>query len=292
MAVLGHSVLRPRLTQIFSPGTFTYDKVSEASYDLRIAADGLLFRGHWYPVGGPPVRDIRIGAGEIALLSTQEQFRMPDDLVGIVNIKFKSGALRGLTLVFGSRVDPGYGRDVRIAPPDPYMGQRLYLVVYNISTEEIYLRPGESLFMVEFHSIDGQPMLEKRDNNDTYMATQIGSIVRFGFLAGVGSRVAELEKKVVGLEGIERRVNLVVVGVAALVAATLLGVVLNFATSFMGSRPAGPPPAGAGARGSAHEGTRRGLEPKQVRSDGCGRGECGLGSWGRHYREGQEYDWV
>jgi len=73
------------------------------------------------------------------------------------------------------------------------------------------------------------------------MATQIESIVRFGFLAGVGSRVAELEKKVGGLEGIERRVNLVVVGVAALVAATLLGVVLNFGISFMGSRPAGPP---------------------------------------------------
>jgi hypothetical protein len=163
----------------------------------------------------------------MAVLSTQEQFTMPDDLVGLVNIKFKS-ALRGMTLVFGSRVDPGYGRDIRRAPLDGYAGQRLYLVVYNISDHEVYVRPGDPLFMVEFHTIDGPPELEERQNNDTYVASHIAEIGGFGRPAGMGARVAELEKDVAKLKGLEPSVKLVVAGVAALLGVTLLGTVAGF----------------------------------------------------------------
>src|SRR6266446_8370503 len=131
MAVLGHLALHPRLNEIFAQGTFTEGQAKEASYDLRVAPDGLWFKGEWHRAGGALVREIKIGPGEIAVLSTEEQFTMPNDLVGIVNIKFKS-ALRGMTLVFGSRVDPGYGRDIRPEAQDAYKSQRLYLLVYNI----------------------------------------------------------------------------------------------------------------------------------------------------------------
>ncbi len=176
---------------------------------------------------------------------------MPDDLVGIVNIKFKS-ALRGLTLVFGSRVDPGYGRDLRSGPPDPYKSQRLYLLVYNISDRGINVRPGDALFMVEFHTTDGHPKLETRQNNDTYVAQHIREVGRFGFLAGVGSRVGELEKKVGRLEGIERYVNYVVLGAAVLLGVTLLGVVLSFWLS-LGSRGAASTPTPAVIHGTTEE---------------------------------------
>lgn len=244
MTILAHSVLSQRLAEIFKAGTYTPQQVKEASYDLRLAADGLFFGGRWYTVGCPPLRDIKIGAGELAVLSSQEEFTMPTTLVGIVNVKFKS-ALRGVMLVFGSRVDPGYGRDVRQAPEDPYTGQRLYLLICNISDHDLYVRSGDSLFMVEFHTLEGDVELYERQNNDHYVGTQIGEVGRFGFLAGVGARVSLLEKTMTRLEGMEQRVHYVVVFGFVLLAVTLLGVAAGFVMSFTGARQTVGPPAAA-----------------------------------------------
>ena len=67
---------------IFITGTSDDNCVKEASYALRIAGDGLVLNEQQYGPGTPfPVPYIEIEPGRIAILSTMERIRMPDNLV-------------------------------------------------------------------------------------------------------------------------------------------------------------------------------------------------------------------
>lgn len=225
--VLGSQKILERIHEIFVTESATADNVREASYDLRLADDGLLFGGRWHGIGQQVVGDVMIRRGEVAVLSTAERFRMPSDLVGNVNVKFKQ-ALKGLILLFGSRVDPKYGWDLRspgVLPTDPYNGQRLYLLVCNIGSQDVTLRPGDSVFMVEFYVVDGSVTTRPRQNNDSYIAERFSEIGKFGFLLGIDQDVARIRKE----SRFQRQVTRIFLwGFLGVLLVTILGEALSF----------------------------------------------------------------
>ena len=104
--ILGHSEIHDRIAkgEVFREGTWDPGCVKEASYVLRIAADGLLLDGKFYdpfsqkkqnwlqklltkfgftitPKPTEPRNYIQIDPGKIAILSTIEELDMPSDLV-------------------------------------------------------------------------------------------------------------------------------------------------------------------------------------------------------------------
>lgn len=144
--ILGTDEIRSRLNEIFKRGTASEDCIDVASYNLRVAADGNFFAGKWHPIG-ESVDTIVINTGEMAVLSTIEEFTLPNDLSGSVNIKFRY-TRRGLLSLFGSRVDPGFDK--------AHGGRRLYLFVCNIGSVSVHIDPGQPVFIVELSTVVGE----------------------------------------------------------------------------------------------------------------------------------------
>jgi deoxycytidine triphosphate deaminase len=140
-------------------GTFEPACLQPASYDLKIARDGALLDGGQYPLGSRdqpakallPLR-IRLEPGQAAMFSTTAKFGMPPDVAGNITIK-NSLATKGLMLLSGLLIDPGYGLD---EPVDGERGCRLYLHVANIGKDRIDVFPGvEAIARVQFLSVYG-----------------------------------------------------------------------------------------------------------------------------------------
>ena len=131
--------------EIFKPGTWLDSGFTEASYVLRVATDQVMINGTFYEEGNPyPGTYLEIEPGRIAVLSTMEEFVMPNDLVGKIGIRIRY-ALRGLTGLMGIQVDPCYGRQRD--------GERLYIRVANLGNEVIRLLPGAAVFTFEVHQL-------------------------------------------------------------------------------------------------------------------------------------------
>ncbi|HXN39816.1 MAG TPA: hypothetical protein VN892_17410 [Solirubrobacteraceae bacterium] len=138
--------------------TFRADSLYAASYDVTIARDGLILpNGREIPPGRADSlsgrrRPVVLEAGDTALFSTQELFRMPDDVAGNVSIKNRL-AVEGLTLLSGLLVDPGYGVE-ELA--DDEHGCRLFLHIANASKRPILLKPGEdAIARIQFLPVVG-----------------------------------------------------------------------------------------------------------------------------------------
>ena len=147
--ILGADQIRSRLQegQIFRDNTWCDDFIKEASYALRVADDGMVVDGEIFEPGNPyPESLIDIKAGRIAILSTQEQFCMPEDLVGKLGVRLDF-ASKGITGLMGIQVDPYYGLD--------YPDEPLYIKVANFGNEDIKIRPGDPVFNIEFSTVEG-----------------------------------------------------------------------------------------------------------------------------------------
>lgn len=243
MGILGTAELKSRLNEIFKKNTASETNIDAASYDLRVAADGLFFGGKWYSINNGAVEDIVIKKGEVAVLSTIEEFTMPSNLVGNVNIKFRH-ARRGLISLFGSRVDPGYGVDIRrgnVIKVKNYEAQRLYLLVCNIGDNDIHIKPKEAVFIVEFHEVIGVATCQERPDNDLVMEQKFSKTpaTPFGFVLHIDGKVEELKEDLIHAK--KRIDDLVsestsqksfqkyfVSGVIVVLCVTLLGVAASF----------------------------------------------------------------
>ena len=158
--ILSGEEIRKRICegQIFKKGTSEDACVKEASYALRIVADGLMVDGKFHKPGKFYRGEfIKIAPGKIAILSTEERLSMPGDLVGKIGIRFDY-ALRGLTGLMGIQVDPFYGSDKD--------DERLFIRVANFGNETISLTPGDQVFTFELHNVDGA--VEKRSKEPTW----------------------------------------------------------------------------------------------------------------------------
>lgn len=90
---------------------------------------------------------IRLPPGQFALLITEEELRMPLNLMALISIK-ASRKMSGLVNVSGFHVDPGFPG-------------RLKFSVYNAGSETIVLEVGEPLFPIWFFEFP-------EDNEDKY----------------------------------------------------------------------------------------------------------------------------
>jgi dCTP deaminase len=86
--------------------------------------------------------DFTINPGEFALLMTDEEVNIPDDLAAFISLRFKV-ALRGLINISGRHVDPGYQG-------------KLVFSVYNAGSNPVILKRGDPIFMIVFARLDGR----------------------------------------------------------------------------------------------------------------------------------------
>ena len=147
--ILGHHAIHNRLAkgEVFRRGTWDQSCIKEASYALRVAADGLILEGEQYkPNENYPEGNIVIAPGKIAILSTVERLNMPKDLVGKIGIRFKY-ACQGVIGLMGIQVDPSYGQN--------YDDERLYIRVANIGNHDVTIAPSDEAFTFELHNVFG-----------------------------------------------------------------------------------------------------------------------------------------
>ena len=211
MAVLGGNQIRERLDlgQIFKLDTWDDEGIKEASYALRLAWDGLVVDGQPYPPGIPyGDTQIRIEPGRIAILSTKEVLKMPEDLVGKVGVRLDFAAL-GLLGLMGIQVDPYYGHDTDT--------ERLYFRVANVSNEPIRLHRSDRVFNIELHDTQGatRPSPTREDG-----WTRMQRLIRNQRDAS-WTYITRVEQDVKAVD--ERYQPLILFGVV-LVAVTILGV--------------------------------------------------------------------
>lgn len=147
--ILGTEEIRHRLKdgEIFRKCTWRDEFIKEASYALRVANHGMVVDGEIFEPGDQyPDSLIEIKAGRIAILSTEELFCMPGDLVGKLGVRLEF-ASQGITGLMGIQVDPFYGLD--------YPDEPLYIKVANFGNEDIKIRPGDPVFNIEFSTVRG-----------------------------------------------------------------------------------------------------------------------------------------
>ena len=157
--ILGTSQILSRLEdgQIFRKDTWVKDSVKEASYALRVAGDGMIIGKHIIKPGAENARsEIEIEPGRIAVLSTKERLCMPSDLVGRLGVRLEF-ASKGLVGLMGMQVDPYYG-----SGEDDEV--RLYIKVANLGNKNVYVRPDDRVFNIEFSTVEGtEPQGDKED---------------------------------------------------------------------------------------------------------------------------------
>jgi deoxycytidine triphosphate deaminase len=194
----------------------TFDKASlqPASYDPRIAPDGLITpHGAKIKPGEDGPAKVVLQSGDAAMFSTIEMFRMPADFAGNITIKNRL-ATEGLMLLSGLLIDPGYGSDETVED-DP--GCRLYLHVANIGKEPIILRPKDQIARVQFlHVCGGQSPSRRLIKASEWKTQEQPSL---GFL----TELKDIKEKV---ESTSNQVQYVVMLGYVVLGVTLIGVVV------------------------------------------------------------------
>jgi deoxycytidine triphosphate deaminase len=152
--------------QLMVGDTFHSIGLRPAAYDVRVAAGGLIApdateippmtagREH------DPSHEVTLKAGDTAVFSTAEYFHMPSHIAGNMSIKNRYAA-RGLMLLSGMLIDPGFGSCQRQETGDDgsstnkQYGLPLHLHVVNLGVDPITIRPGEDrIASVQFLQVD------------------------------------------------------------------------------------------------------------------------------------------
>lgn len=231
--ILGTEKILERLEkgEIFHQGTWKSECLKEASYALRVAADGMVVDGKAYePRKRYPYRVIKIEPGRIAILSTEERLCMPGDLVGKLGVRLDFASM-GLTGLMGIQVDPYYGIG--------HDQERLYIKVANLGNETVDICPGDKVFNVEFSEVGGaskpsepkpetwrrilNALINQEHNDWTYVAR---------VQTDLNQRADDLEnnqqKELSGIRNNQQSVVMFgVFLVAVAIFGTLIGVILN-----------------------------------------------------------------
>jgi deoxycytidine triphosphate deaminase len=256
-AVLGYSGILERLKQgeIFRQGTWGLSCIRAASYDLRIADDFMIIqRRHGdppliYGLGRSRREIITLKPGQVAFFSTAERLCMPWDLAGQISIK-SSWPRRGLLVLGGQQVDPGFGRDQE--------EERLHFLVMNIGAKEVHIRPGEErLASLQLLALQGEvpdeirerPVRGMRDVQEILFETDPDDARGVDLALGFFSELAQLQEEFQTLERkhdqIAERINDVRSGALPLIsfgiivlALTFLGVVLDTLLQIAGNKGA------------------------------------------------------
>ena len=231
MCVLSGSEIYKLRDEIFSGMSWDKESFQEATYDLRVDTKPVLRVGGKLYEGDVKYKSnfMMIKPGEMALLPTIETFRMPSNLVGDIKIKL-SHTMKGLTPLFGPKVDPCFGR--------PYPDERMYLMVSNLGVEPIRLKRGERVFTVQFHKLHGElpelPQKERIAPKAAAAAQRMGDETSLGFVSRIENNVeAKLGAR---LDRVEHgTVQVVMFGILLVASALLAGAFTVLFTLMTGS---------------------------------------------------------
>lgn len=242
--ILGRAEILKRLLagQIFAPGTWAEGQLKNAAYEVRIANDLMFIPGPdgkhvKYGVGQQHIEAIILKEGEVALVSTAERFRLPEDVAAYVGTKW-SLARRGLLVLTGDFVNPRFGLHLVGDDWEPADDERLHFLIVNLGSEPQALKPrSDSVVSLQFHKVLGDPGLietgsTQRLISENYEASAPASALSlFPELNRQHEEIKELKEEIKGLKvEVERVENgfgpLVTFGVY-LLAITFLGVILN-----------------------------------------------------------------
>lgn len=146
---------------IFREHTWDGAGIRGAGYSVRLACDLLVIpekpgEAKYRPIRSKgEIREFPLKPGDSALISTVEKLSFDFDVSATIVDKF-SLAARGLLILHGGTVHPGYGR-VKDPVSDtwvPKADERLYFIVANVGPDEIYLREGDEIAYLQFFKVE------------------------------------------------------------------------------------------------------------------------------------------
>lgn len=219
------------------------DQLKRSRYFLRLARAPLVapvpktvapsgFRLYTPENPLPENHDLVLQPGDAAVVSTMEHFRMPYDVTAMLGLRFQQ-ARRGLLALMGPTADPGFGMEREGEPRD---GEPLHLLLANMSTRTIALRPGEPLVSVQFMRVaetsleTRKPVNVKQMMFDEWYAESAAASPELAFISQLrdtGEQVKDVGERLNKIEdSIDRYA---VFGVFAIAAALILAFVGSLA---------------------------------------------------------------
>lgn len=145
-----------------------FSNLREANYDLRLGGDV------YVTTEGLPKKLNQIGAdatisiepGEFGILMTYEYIAVPQDLMGLISIRFRYKEM-GLVNISGFHVNPGFCG-------------RILFAVYNAGPSKVVLRYKEPVFMIMFDKLKSpvreikESIFRKMDNIPVRIISTLG----------------------------------------------------------------------------------------------------------------------
>ncbi|VVB96340.1 Deoxycytidine triphosphate deaminase [uncultured archaeon] len=174
--------------------SFDIEKLQTANYDLRLGKD-------YYVTTDKYPRDLEksddtvvIDPGEFGILTTYEYVYVPNDLFGLISLKYSYKKL-GLINISGFHVDPGYCGIIIFS-------------VYNSGPKSIVLRYKEPVFMIMYNTLD-EPVIKGYPPEKGYKNIPVDIIQG---LKGPSVNIISLNERLQKLETQIRIIELLIVG--------------------------------------------------------------------------------
>ncbi|GGK97258.1 dCTP deaminase domain-containing protein [Streptomyces flaveus] len=168
--------------RIFRSTSWKPEQLLGAGYSVRLGDDLLVIpdnpgESKYTAIKGNNVMpEFTLAPGDTALISTIEKFSLDFDVTATIGDRFGLAA-KGLLILHGSTVHPGYGREI-----DPENGswrlkadERLYFIVANVGPKNITMRKGDSIAYLQFFDIERAPETPVANVGFDHLSTLFGA---------------------------------------------------------------------------------------------------------------------
>jgi len=173
---------------------FDINSLQGANYDLRLGKDYYVTTDKYSQDLEKSGDTIVIEPGEFGILTTHEYIYIPDDLFGMISLKYKYKKL-GLINISGFHVDPGYCGIIIFS-------------VFNSGPKNIVLRYKEPVFMIIFDKLI-EPVFEGYSPNKSFKNIPVDIIQG---LKGPSVNLISLDERLKKLENQLRITEILLVG--------------------------------------------------------------------------------
>ncbi len=119
-------------------GDYDGAQLQPCAYDARAGKEALV-SGNDQLIDLPKAKSVTLKAGDFALIMTHESFKLPNDIAGHIGMK-SSWARRGLVLLAGIQIDPGFEGHLRLG-------------FYNSSLRRLTIDYLDEICTIEFHQL-------------------------------------------------------------------------------------------------------------------------------------------
>lgn len=234
--LLGGSAILARLNagEIFVPGTWETSQVRGAGYDIRMATDLLFITNSdgvplKYEVGNHRTEPVILEPSGVAMVSTTERFRLPQDLGAHVSVKWSLSRV-GVLVLTGGFINPGFGYKKIAGKLEPSPDERLHFLIVNLGSEPHVLIPrSTSLASLQFVTIIGSAENKVADSLQSEIIAEDANAPAkaLSLFPQFSSQKELLDRLDERLSRVENGTQPLVTFGIYLVAITFLGVILN-----------------------------------------------------------------